>query len=390
MEEKKINLIDYFVLIVKKKKFFITVGIITAVLTYLLVFFLIEEQFDASATIIPIEESSLGGISSFLKDLPVEIPGGGFSNSEMNIYNTIIYSRNLLEKVIAKFDLIDIYEIDKTDPEYMEKTLKELRGNIFAEETDDNAYAISVRANEPQLASDITNYIIQLLNTRIVELKISKSSQNRIFLEERLTEVRYNLKKAEDSLLLYQNKSGMLNVEDQVKGILEAYSKLETELITKQIEKSILEELMPKDSPQLQSVEVQVAQFEKKLSEIKKQGQPNSILLSMENIPNKAINYLRLLREVEINNAILEFVMPLYEQARFEEHKDIPVLQVVDYAIPPVKKSYPPRTIFTLLVTFGVLLLGFFILLIKENDEFQKSEEIKYIKRNLFRWRKID
>lgn len=387
MQEKKVNLIDYFVLLVKRKKYFVIASIVTAVISYTCIYFLIDEQFDATATIIPVEESSFGGISGLLKDLPVDIPGGGLTNTEMSMYNTIINSRTLLEKVIEKFDLINVYEIDITDPEYMEKALKQIRSDITAKVTDDNAYEITVRAKTPQLASDMTNYIIELLNERIVELKISKSSQNRNFLEGRVKEVKSNLKKTEDSLLVYQNKSGMFEVEEQVKGILEAYSKLETELITKQIQQSILQKVMPSDSPQLRNIEIEVEQFEKKLSEIKKEGQPNSILLSMNALPDKAINYLRLLREVEINNAILEFVMPLYEQAKFEEQKDTPILQIVDYAVPPVKKSYPPRTVFTLLITLGVLMLSFVLFLFKENDELRESDKIKFVKENLFKWK---
>jgi len=387
-EDKKVDLLDYLVILVKWKKTLLIISVITAIVSYLSIYFLIDEQFDSSATIIPVEENSISGVAGFLKNLPIDIgETSGFSNSEMDMYNTIIYSRTVLEKVIKKFNLINVYELDRSDPEYMEKALKILTDNVSAEVTEDNAYEISVRANTPNNAALITNYLIKLLNERIIELKTSKSSQNRIFLEGRLKEVRLNLKKAEDSLLAYQNKSGMLDAEDQVKGILEAYSKLETELITKQIQLSILRKVMSPDSPKLKSLEVEVEQFEEKMLELKNNGQPNSVLLSMNSLPKKAINYLRLLREVEINNSILEFVMPLYEQAKFDEQKDIPVLQIVDYAVPPVKKSYPPRLIFTLIITFGVFIITFLYIIIKENENLQASNKIIYIKNNLFKWK---
>jgi uncharacterized protein involved in exopolysaccharide biosynthesis len=92
---------------------------------------------------------------------------------------------------------------------------------------------------------------------------------------------------------------------------------------------------------------------------------------------------------VEINSAVLEFLVPLYEQAKFQEEKDIPVLQVLDEAIPPTKKSYPPRTIFTLLISFGAFLFAFFSILAYENGNWVRSEKILYVRRNLFRWKEV-
>ncbi|MCH7770453.1 MAG: hypothetical protein IIA49_05465, partial [Bacteroidetes bacterium] len=75
------------------------------------------------------------------------------------------------------------------------------------------------------------------------------------------------------------------------------------------------------------------------------------------------------------------------EQAKIEEKKDIPTLQVIDDAIPPAKKSFPPRTILTLLITFSVFLVAFIFILMKENKNLQSSEKMRYIKENMFRWR---
>ena len=389
-EDKKVDLLDYLVIIVKWKKTLIIVALITAIISYLAIYFLIDKQYDAFATIIPVEENQITGIASLLKNIPSDITGANLNNTEMSMYNTIIYSRGLLEKVIDKFNLVDVYEYDRSDPEYMEKTLKKLSNNIFTEITENNAYEITVRAKTSQNAALMTNYIIKLLNSRIVELKISKSGQNREFLEARVNDIRNNLKVAEDSLMEFQKKSGLLSAEEQLKGIMDAYATLETELITKQIQKDILEHILDKNNPRVKNMEIEVNQFEEKLKNIKKKGQPNSPLLSISSLPQKTIGYYRLYREIEINNAILEFVMPLYEQAKFDEQKDTPILQVVDYAVPPVKKSYPPRTIFTILITFGVLMFSYIIILFKENDEIYESEKLAFIKKNIFKWKTND
>jgi len=109
----------------------------------------------------------------------------------------------------------------------------------------------------------------------------------------------------------------------------------------------------------------------------------------MQSLPQNAIDYYRNFRNVEINATILEFILPLYEQAKFEEQKDVPVLQIVDYAVPPVKKSFPPRLVFTLLITLGAFIICFFFILLRENDNWQNSEKYVYVRKNLLKWKDV-
>jgi uncharacterized protein involved in exopolysaccharide biosynthesis len=303
------------------------------------------------------------------------------------MYNTIIYSRTNLQNIIDKFDLYKVYKLSPEVKDYKKKAIEALSGSISASETEFSAYEIKVRANSPQLSADITNYIVLLLNKKLIELRTEKSKNNRMFLEDRVAEIRSNLTNSEDSLMRYQEQSGILAAEDQVRGLIETYTTLETELITKQIEQSIIEKLRGKNSPQFETVNMEVIEYEQRLEEMKRKGGPSGLIPALNSLPEKVINYFRLLREVEINSAILEFILPLYEQAKIEEKKDIPTLQVIDDAIPPAKKSYPPRTIITLVITFGVFIISFFFILIKENQNWQQSEKFLFIRKNLFRWK---
>ena len=75
-------------------------------------------------------------------------------------------------------------------------------------------------------------------------------------------------------------------------------------------------------------------------------------------MPDIAINYLRVYREVEIQQSILEIVMPMYEQAKVEEQKSIPTVLVIDKAVPPQLKYSPKRAV----LVIGILLLISFFL----------------------------
>lgn len=386
---KKAQFIDFLVILVNWKHVLISITFFSMIISYVAIYFFIDEEFEASSIILPSEDNSTTGFAGLMKNLkglPLDI-AGGLSNKELSTYNTIVYSRSVLDSVIDKFNLGDVYKYNKANPEWHEKLLKYLTKSITAKETKDMAYEITVVAKTPKLAADMTNYIVELLNNRIVELKNKKSKGNRIFLANRVEEIKQNLTLSEDSLRAYQEKSRIYDAKEQVKGLVATYTSLETNLITKQIEESILGNLLEKNSPKLQNVKVEVEEFNKKLSKLRTEGEPNGLLQSLNSLPKKTLEFLRYYREVEINSTILEFVIPLYEQAKFEEQKDLPILQVVDYAIQPVKKSFPPRTIFTILIGFGTFLIIFFFILIKENENLNNSEKYLYVRTNLFKWK---
>ena len=74
--------------------------------------------------------------------------------------------------------------------------------------------------------------------------------------------------------------------------------------------------------------------------------------------------YVDLRSEALVQEQILEVIRPLVEQARFEEEKNVEAVQVVDSAVPPVRKAKPRRSVIVVLATLtGFLLTVLFVLL---------------------------
>lgn len=388
-KEKEVSLLDFVIIFIKNKKFLIGTTFICMVIFYLLIFFFVDEQFDSTATIVPSQESSISGLAGMLGglgDLPFGI-GGASANPEVGLYNTILQSRTTIESVINKFNLWKVFKLDRTDPKQVKKIHKAVRKSISTEETDDGAYVLTVRSSDAQLSADIVNFLVTYLNKKIIDLKVDKSRNNRLFLEERLADIRRRLKMSEDSLKNYQEETNVFSPESQMQGILTTYTKLEQELLTKQMQKEILEHIYGKDSPELRKISFEVNLFKDQFNKLKMNGKSNSIFIPFKTIPDKVMRYYRYFREVETNQAILKFILPLYEQAKIEEQKKTPILQVIDNAIPEKVKSFPPRTILTLLVGFGSFVLLFTMILFKENNKIQNSEKMRYVRKNLFKWR---
>jgi len=379
LEKRNFDILDYFLLLSRKKNLFIILALSIFIASYVSIYFFIPAKFDSTSLIVTSENDQVGGIASLMKsfsNLPVSIPGLK-SGTNTDVFTTIIYSRTNLTNVIQKFDLYKEY-----NDETMEKTIKELEDNIKAEETKQGAYSITVRDRSPQKAADMVNFIVEQLNKTLIDLNISKSRDNRFFLEKRYEDIKTNLKLAEDSLVIYQKESGILQVESQAKVSFEAYSRLEADLATKQIENSIITKLYGETSPQALTANISVKEYENKLNEIKNGKDKSGSILALKNLPQNSMKYLRHFRDVTIDNKMLEFIIPLYEQSRFEEQKNIPILKIIDIGIPAEKKAFPQRTLLSLLSTFILLLIIIFIMIIRERILVSTNSKLLIIRQN--------
>ena len=70
------------------------------------------------------------------------------------------------------------------------------------------------------------------------------------------------------------------------------------------------------------------------------------------------MEYIRRLRDVKYYETIFDILARQFEVAKVDEAKEGAVIQVVDPAIPPDKRSFPQRALIVIGATIGGLLLG--------------------------------
>jgi uncharacterized protein involved in exopolysaccharide biosynthesis len=72
----------------------------------------------------------------------------------------------------------------------------------------------------------------------------------------------------------------------------------------------------------------------------------NDYLLSFKDLPVLSKQLASLLREVKIQNEVYLLLQQQYYKEKIQENRDLPTVQVLDRAIPPLKAS-SPRIIFS-------------------------------------------
>jgi uncharacterized protein involved in exopolysaccharide biosynthesis len=361
-QKSKKLLSDYINILFKWKRliFIITFLILILATVYS---FIIPEKFKSTATVMVPQENSFGlsGISSLVSDGAAGLGAKlfGMKSSSEDLIFGILNSRNVLQNVVEKFDLAEYYSV--TDGN-IDKVLKSFRGDLIFELNEHGLIEISVINESPELSAELVNYFIKLSDSINVSLSIQQAKNNRLYIESRYFKNVNDLRLAEDSLYSIQKKYGVFVVPEQLEVTIKAAAEIESQLYQKELELDLISGQVGKTSPQYLFLEEQVKLLRNRIAELKNSStlsESSNVFFPFKNIPEISLAYLRTFREVEIQSKILQLILPMYEQAKVEETKNIPTLMVVDKAVPPQLKHSPKKAfiiILALFLTMAILL----------------------------------
>ncbi len=94
------------------------------------------------------------------------------------------------------------------------------------------------------------------------------------------------------------------------------------------------------------------------LESVQKGRKPGDISLTSRSLPEDQVAFLRKQRDVQYHTLIFDLIARQFEAARLDEAKASPLIQVLDPAEPPERKSGPFRALWTLVGWSWVSFLG--------------------------------
>jgi len=355
----------------KWKKFILFIFIFSAALSTLIAF-LIKPEYKAKAVVMTPPESSspLSGLSGLIGGKSTANIGAklfGVSSTDIDILLGILNSRASMIKASEKFNLFEYYEIK--DKNY-DKLLKKFSKDVSFEPNQYDFIEISVINEDPKLAADIANFFVEILDSINIKLNSEAARNNRIFIEKRYLKNLQDLKEAEEKMYEFQKKNKIFAVPEQLQIAVKIAGEIESQLIIKEIELDIARETYGLNSPQYTSIEKQTKLLRQRVQDLKNKqniSDVSNVLFPFSKMPQVLIEYYRLYREIEIQNKIMEILLPMYEQAKVEEQKSIPTVIVLDKAVPPQLKYKPKRTFIVAGVSILFLFISLFIAFILEH-----------------------
>ena len=352
-----------FLYILTKWKWFIIAYFFAIMLVITIALLLIPRWYKAEASVLPPANSNilsgLSGLSSMLQNVSplISRSTGLGSSSPTYTYLAILNSRSVMDSVIDKFDLVKVYNIGSYP---MEKTEKELRGNTNFDIDENDAINITVLDKDANRAASIANYFVTLLNEIFVKVSVEEAHNNRLFVQQRYEKNLVDLRQAEDTLEYFQERYKVYDMPQQARAAITADADLEAQRMTAEVELGVMQQQFGEDAPQVKLKTLQIQELNDKLRDLQTGSGSDfnkdaGVLPAFKNVPELGIAYLRLYRDYEIQTKLLEFTLPMYEQAKIEEQKDTPTVLVLDKAIPPERATVPKRLFIEIIFAFVVL-----------------------------------
>lgn len=377
-EKKEFFFFDYLIVLLRWHKVLIAVFLVASI-SSVTASLLMTKYYTSTTTIMAPKTPDLLGLmggarSSTLQRLAAGSLLGGMTNMGGYNYIAVLTSRNVLEDVIEKFNLREHYNMERME---WERVIERLMGNVSVG-VDRNEYiAISVEDKDPELAAAMANYFVQKLNERSQEIAIAEAGANRKFVEGRIEETKMKLTEAENALRDYFEETNLVIFPEQNMSALNAVADMYTLLTSKEIELAFLKNSLNPNDRSIQRLEFEINELKSRIGAI----------------PEASIETIRRYREVMVHQRMLEYLLPVYEQARIEEQKNVPVIVVLDEAKVAEKKSKPKRMIIVLVTVLLSMVVTIVLILLRErlvtvlNEDpvqRQKAMELKSEYRKIF------
>ncbi|MCL5031093.1 MAG: Wzz/FepE/Etk N-terminal domain-containing protein [Bacteroidetes bacterium] len=330
------------------------VTIFATVIIFLILFFIYPLTYRSTVTVLPPEENNrLGGVQSLLggQDFSNLLLSEGTSGNSQ-LYMEILKSRSAALYVINKNNLDSFYGINNKY-KAAEKLDKELNVEVSKEGIISLSVNVSTslfpmfvgqRDSIKNLAASLSNSFVEALDKINREKLITKAQKTREFIGQQLMQTKTRLDSVENELMFFQEKNKAVSLPQQVNAAIDAAANIRAEIVKTEIEIGTLESNLREDNKTLIALKDKLQQLKDQYSKMEMGNQ--DYLLTFKNVPELGKKLANLLREVKIQNEVYSMLQQQYYKELIQENKDLPTIQVLDSAVPPLG-AVSPRPIFS-------------------------------------------
>jgi uncharacterized protein involved in exopolysaccharide biosynthesis len=355
--------VDRLRLLWEERRFLFRISIYGLAL-FTLIAFLIPKRYESSAVLMPPDDQSSSGMM-LAATLASKVTGslGGIAGDMLGLKSSgdlfigILRSRTVQDDLITKFDLRKEYGTAQWD-----QTRKVLTARtMISEDRKSGIITITVTDNDPKRAAAVAAEYVAELNTVVSQLSTSSAHRERVFLEERITQVKQDLESAEKDFSQFASKNGAIDIKEQGRAMVESAASLEGQLIAAQSELQGLKQIYSENNVRVRSLHARISELQNQLQQMGGKQEigadatasdSSDLYPSIRKLPLLGVPYADLYRRTRVQEAVFESLTQEYELAKVAEAKEIPSVRVLDPPDIPEHKSFPPRLVIMLVGAF--------------------------------------
>lgn len=377
---EEINLLTYWAVLVRRKKL---IGLIVAVafLGSVITSLLLPKKYDVTVSLMPpnSNNNAMSAAASLMSGAAGALLGGAAGSLGLNaasptdIWMGVLKSNAVRDAIIARFDLKKKFGVDA-----IEDARRILDNMVKIDKSKEEIVSITVEDRDPVETARIAKAFIEELDRVSQNLSMTEGRKTRVFVEKRLSETKAELARLEEDFKRFQKENGAVKLDEQSKAIVEAIGTVKGQLMAKEVELQTVLSYATPANPQAQLLKTEVEELKVKLRELE-EGQDgsrnNGIFIPTKRFPDISLQYVRLVRDIKVQQTLFELLTQQYEMASIQEAKDTTTAQVLDDAKVPEKKAKPKRAMIVAISTFTALLLAIFIAFFLQYLEDLKTEK---------------
>jgi tyrosine-protein kinase Etk/Wzc len=366
------NMHDVFHLIIINLRIIIKVTLVFTLLLFIIIYFVFPVTYKSTVTILPPEKNKELGLGSLLTQDLSSLVTGSMGNANSQLYIEILKSRTAAEIVVKKHNLLEYY-----NSENIHEAAEKLSRDLEIELTKEGIVKLNVEVKSsyfPKFLDDIdsikifsasiSNSFVEALDLLNRKKMSSKAKRAREYIENQLISTRILLDSAETSLMNFQKINKAISLPEQVQAAIEAAAGIKTEIVKTEVELGLLGFNLREDNKNLVALKGRLNELQGQYDKMEMGNQ--DYLLAFSEFPSLGKQLASLIRDVKIQNEVYLLLQQQYYREKIQETRDLPTIEVLDEAVPPIKAASPRTLISTFMGGLFISLIMVLFLILKE------------------------
>ena len=357
----KLSYHDILNIIIFNRNSIAKITAIGILLIFLILLFVYPVTYTSTVTVLPPEKNNeMTGLSSLLGSQEFSnllSTGTGSANSQL--YQQILESRTASVFVVKKLNLTNYFNTNN-----IYRVAGQLEKHISVEVTKEGIIKFTTELSTPffpifankdtvrNLTARISNSFIEGLDKINQDKLSSKAKKARIYIESQIQKTKTTLDSVENSLMDFQRTNKAVSLPEQVNAAIDAAAKLKAEIMKTEVELGLLEPNLRKDNKALLALKNKLNNLQEQYNKMEMGSR--DYLVAFKEVPELGKVLANLLREVKIQNEVYTMLQQQYYKEKIQENKDLPTVEILDEAIPPLSSSSPR-------IVFATIMGGIFV-----------------------------
>ena len=343
--EDEISLLDLLQTIVDNLRLLI-LGPLAVGLAALGISFAVPPTFTATVKFLPPQQqqsaaasmlASLGGLGGLAG------AAAGLKNPA-DQYLAFMKSNSVQDELIERFKLQERYE-----NKFKDDTRLALSGNTRASSGKDGLITVQIDDKDPKFAAELANAHVEELQKLLARLAVTEAQQRRAFFEKQLSQVKEKFTEAEQALRATGVNSSVL--KSNPTSALAAVAGLKAQVTAQEVKVGAMRGYLAETAPDFKQAMTELANLRTQLA---KQEKDEPAAAAGQG------DYVAKFREFKYQETLFELFARQFEMAKVDESREGAVIQVLDAAQPPERKSKPKKALIAIIATLAA---GFALLL---------------------------